>query len=91
MAGESPGRLPNSYGILERLEKQTKTCPYIWYEHENIRSVGANGRVSVNVWGAITYAGLGPLFRNPGRLTAEVDNEIIDDVLLAFAINGTIS
>ncbi|KAL3196639.1 hypothetical protein MRX96_015409 [Rhipicephalus microplus] len=48
------------------------------YEHENIRSVGASGRVSVNVWGAITYAGLGPLFRITGRLTAEVYNEIID-------------
>ncbi|KAL3206650.1 hypothetical protein MRX96_010706 [Rhipicephalus microplus] len=58
------------------------------YEHENIRSVGASGRVSVNVWGAITYAGLGPLFRIPGILTAEVYNEIIDDVLLSFAING---
>ncbi|KAL3192337.1 hypothetical protein MRX96_059150 [Rhipicephalus microplus] len=58
------------------------------YEHENIRSVGASGRVSVNVWGAITYAGLGPLFRIPGRLTAEVYDEITDDVLLPFAING---
>ncbi|KAL3244439.1 hypothetical protein MRX96_002203 [Rhipicephalus microplus] len=58
------------------------------YEHENIRSVGASGRVSVNVWGAITYACLGALFRIPGRLTAEVYNEIIDDVLLPFAING---
>lgn len=61
---------------------------YCRCEHENIRSVGASGRVSVNVWGAITYAGLGPLFRTPGRLTAEVYNEIIDDVLLPFAING---
>ncbi|KAL3197707.1 hypothetical protein MRX96_044771 [Rhipicephalus microplus] len=58
------------------------------YEHEDIRSVGASGRVSVNVWGAITYAGLGQLFRIPGRLTVEVYNEIIDDVLLPFAING---
>ncbi|KAH7944675.1 hypothetical protein HPB51_028609 [Rhipicephalus microplus] len=57
------------------------------YEHENIRSVGASERVSVNVWGAITYAGLGPLLRIPGRLTAEVYNEIIDDVLLPFATN----
>ncbi|KAH8022825.1 hypothetical protein HPB51_005985 [Rhipicephalus microplus] len=48
------------------------------YERENIRSVGASGRVSVNAWGAITYAGLGPLFRITGRLTAEVYNEIID-------------
>ncbi|KAL3210533.1 hypothetical protein MRX96_052164 [Rhipicephalus microplus] len=54
------------------------------YEHENICSVGASGRVSVNVWGAI----LGSLFRIPGRLTAEVYNEIIDDVFLPFAING---
>ncbi|KAL3261118.1 hypothetical protein MRX96_046183 [Rhipicephalus microplus] len=58
------------------------------YEHENIRSVGASRRVSVNVWGALTYAGLGPLFRIPGRLTAKVYNEIIDDVLLSFAVNG---
>ncbi|KAL3180096.1 hypothetical protein MRX96_037479 [Rhipicephalus microplus] len=60
----------------------------LWYERENIRSVGGSGRVSFNVWGAITYAGLGPLFRILGRLTAEVYNEIIDDVLLPFAITG---
>ncbi|KAL3205934.1 hypothetical protein MRX96_052907 [Rhipicephalus microplus] len=38
--------------------------------------------------GATTYAGLGPLFRIPGRLTAAVYNEVIDDVPLPFAING---
>ncbi|KAL1470316.1 hypothetical protein MTO96_040509, partial [Rhipicephalus appendiculatus] len=47
-------------------------------ERENIRSAGANGRVSVNVWGAKTYAVLGPLFRIAGRFTAEHYNDIID-------------
>ncbi|KAH6920878.1 hypothetical protein HPB50_028132 [Hyalomma asiaticum] len=61
------------------------------YKHENIRSVGASGRVSVNVWGAITNAGLGPLFRIPGRLTAEVYNDIIDHVLLPFSRKWTLS
>lgn len=77
--GYHPGNVPRRKSIDQF---------YCRYEHENIRSVGASGRVSVNVWGAITNAGLGPLFRIPGRLTAEVYNDIIDHVLLPFAVNG---
>lgn len=40
------------------------------------------------MWGAISYAGLGPLYRIPGRLTAEGYKEICDNVLLPYAVNG---
>ncbi|KAH9378627.1 hypothetical protein HPB48_019322 [Haemaphysalis longicornis] len=58
------------------------------YEEGNIRNVAANGQVSVNVWGAISYGGLGPLHRVPGRLTANIYNSIINTILLPFAVYG---
>ncbi|KAL3229431.1 hypothetical protein MRX96_023614 [Rhipicephalus microplus] len=80
--------------LLRALLARARKIRHNWevYEHENIRSVGASGRVSINLWGAITYAGLGPLFRIIGRLTAEVYNvrrcSTMVDVLLPFTIYG---
>nr|XP_054919978.1 uncharacterized protein LOC126516939 [Dermacentor andersoni] len=52
-----------------RPEKARDEEKYTW----NVRS---SGRVSVSVWGAISYDGLGPLYRIPGRMTAEVYAEV---------------
>lgn len=48
----------------------------------------SSGRVSVSVWGAISYDGLGPLYRIPGRMTAEVYAEVAETVLLPYVLDG---
>lgn len=40
------------------------------FSPQNIQEVAASGRVSVNVWGAISHKGLGPLVRIDARFTS---------------------
>ncbi|KAG0416943.1 hypothetical protein HPB47_006041 [Ixodes persulcatus] len=52
------------------------------------REVATSGRRRVNVWGAISRQGLGPIFRIDGRLTSEVYSDIIDHVLMPYVLDG---
>ncbi|KAG0426959.1 hypothetical protein HPB47_025985 [Ixodes persulcatus] len=58
------------------------------YDPHFIQEVAASGRRCVNVWGAISRQGLGPIFRIDGRLTSEVYSDIIDHVLFPYVLNG---
>lgn len=55
---------------------------------EFIQRVAASGRSSVNVWGAITLTGLGPLVRIENRFTADMYCSVLDDVMLPYLLNG---
>ncbi|KAM7287682.1 uncharacterized protein ISCGN_031373 [Ixodes scapularis] len=50
------------------------------YDPEFLQEVAASGRSVVNVWGAVSYQGLGSLHRIEGRLTSENYCNILDDV-----------
>ncbi|KAG0439738.1 hypothetical protein HPB47_016545 [Ixodes persulcatus] len=54
------------------------------YDPEFLQEVVASGRSVVNVWGAVSYQGLGPLHRIEGRLTSENYCNILDDVMLPY-------
>ncbi|KAG0430205.1 hypothetical protein HPB47_022909 [Ixodes persulcatus] len=55
-----------------------------FYRTQNTAEVAASGRRCVNVWGAISRQGLGPILRIDGRLTSEVYSDIIDHVLMPY-------
>ncbi|KAG0441650.1 hypothetical protein HPB47_015899 [Ixodes persulcatus] len=50
--------------------------------------VASSGRTSVNVWGAISKHGLGPLHRIVGRLTSTSYCDVVDTVLIPFVRSG---
>lgn len=53
-----------------------------------MRPIAASGRASVSVWGAISPHGLGPLHRIDGSLTALQYVDILDHVMLPYALDG---
>lgn len=55
-----------------------------------VQRVANSGRTCVNVWGAVSKHGLGPLQRIAGRLTSATANycNIMDAVLLPFVHSG---
>lgn len=53
-----------------------------------IQTVLMSGRCAVNVWGAITKHGLGPLVRIEGRFVAESYCAILRDQLLPYLLDG---
>ncbi|KAM7313614.1 hypothetical protein ISCGN_003467 [Ixodes scapularis] len=58
------------------------------YDPEFLQEVAASGRSVVKVWGAVSYQGLGPLYRIEGRLTSENYCNILDDVMLPYVLGG---
>ncbi|KAG0420208.1 hypothetical protein HPB47_003608 [Ixodes persulcatus] len=58
------------------------------YDPYFIQEWAASGRRCVNVWGAISHQGLGPIFRINGRLTSKVYSDIIDHVLIPYVLDG---
>ncbi|XP_049519718.1 uncharacterized protein LOC125944032 [Dermacentor silvarum] len=52
---------------------------------DNVQGVSASGRSSVNVWGAVSRYGLGPLQRIRGHLSSEQYCNILNNVLLPYA------
>ncbi|KAG0426086.1 hypothetical protein HPB47_026796, partial [Ixodes persulcatus] len=53
-----------------------------------VQRVASSGRTSVNVWGAISKHGLGPLHRVVGRLTSTSYCDVVDTVLIPFVRSG---
>lgn len=53
-----------------------------------VQRVANSGRTCVNVWGAVSKHGLGPLHRITGRLTSASYCDIVDTVLLPFVQGG---
>lgn len=53
-----------------------------------VQRVASSGRTSVNVWGAISKHGLGPLHRIVGRLTSTSYCDVVDTVLIPFVRSG---
>ncbi|KAM7315852.1 putative transposable element tc1 transposase [Ixodes scapularis] len=58
------------------------------YDPQFIQNVAASGRTMVNVWGALSKDGLGPLFRIEGSLTSQIYCEVIDYVMLPYVLDG---
>lgn len=50
--------------------------------------VFSSGRHSVGVWGALSIHGLGPLLRVEGRFNASAYGDILEDVLIPYALEG---
>lgn len=53
-----------------------------------VRDVLASGRCSVNVWGAISAQGLGPLVRLPRAFNAAAYRDLLDEHLLPYICGG---
>lgn len=48
----------------------------------------SSGRCAVNVWGAITRDGLGPLVRLPQPFNSAAYCDVIDNTLIPYALDG---
>ncbi|XP_070389482.1 uncharacterized protein [Dermacentor albipictus] len=58
------------------------------YEPGYVSEIHSSGRCTVNVWGAISKEGLGPLIRLSPSFTAEAYCDILDYHLLPYALDG---
>ncbi|KAK8787356.1 hypothetical protein V5799_022868 [Amblyomma americanum] len=58
------------------------------YDPHYIQQVAASGRCVVSVWGALSQQGLGPLHRIDGTLTADKYQDIIEQVLIPYTLDG---
>lgn len=58
------------------------------YNPQFVYNVVASCRTAVNVWGAVSREGLGPLFRIAGSLTSDTYCAIIDYVTIPYALDG---
>ncbi|KAH6922278.1 hypothetical protein HPB50_011940 [Hyalomma asiaticum] len=58
------------------------------FDAPNLHRVASSGRCSVNVWGSISKDGLGPLVRLDGRFTAAAYTDLLDSVVIPYALNG---
>ncbi|KAH6927980.1 hypothetical protein HPB50_010210 [Hyalomma asiaticum] len=58
------------------------------FDAPNLHRVASSGRCSVNVWGSISKDGLGPLVRLDARFTAAAYTDLLDTVLIPYALNG---
>lgn len=54
----------------------------------NLHCVASGGRCSVNVWGFISKDSLGYLVRLNGRFTDAAYIDLLDTVLIPYALNG---
>lgn len=59
-----------------------------WNDPVSVRQLVASGHTSINLYAALTCAGLGPLVRVTGSATAEACVDIIDTVLVPFLLDG---
>ncbi|KAG0445740.1 hypothetical protein HPB47_014097 [Ixodes persulcatus] len=58
------------------------------YDAPYVQTIAASGRSPVQVWGAISSSGLGPLHRIEGPFTASKYVEILREVLLPHVLEG---
>ncbi|KAH9364957.1 hypothetical protein HPB48_012965 [Haemaphysalis longicornis] len=58
------------------------------YEPEYVQEVAPSGRTTVNVWAVMSKDGLCPLHRIEGSLTAEKYSEILEYVMIPYALHG---
>lgn len=72
-------RVANSYIYVFHLTR---------YQPDYVCDVLSSGRCAVNVWGAITKEGLGPLVRLPPAFNACAYCELLDVHLIPHALNG---
>ncbi|KAM7315266.1 hypothetical protein ISCGN_005048 [Ixodes scapularis] len=56
-----------------------------------LQRVASSGRCAVSVWGAVSKDGLGPLIRLDGRFNSASYKELVETVLLPYALNGPFS
>ncbi|KAM7284653.1 hypothetical protein ISCGN_001747 [Ixodes scapularis] len=83
------GELEDLCSLRNHLGVVTSVASWlVRYDPAYFQQVLSSGRCSVNIWGAISRNGLGPLVRLEGRLTGEVYARLIDDVLIPYALNG---
>ncbi|KAH9374822.1 hypothetical protein HPB48_021142 [Haemaphysalis longicornis] len=54
----------------------------------NLQRISSSGRCAVSVWGAISSHGLGPLVRMEGRFNAAAYEDIVDSVVINYALDG---
>lgn len=53
--------------------------------------VRSSGRTSVLVWGALSYEGLGPLYRVKEKMTSDTYSDIVQNTLLPYVLDGPFS
>ncbi|KAH9365745.1 hypothetical protein HPB48_008061 [Haemaphysalis longicornis] len=58
------------------------------YEPEYVQEVASSGRTTVNVWAVMSKDVLGTLHRIEGSLTAEKYSEILEYVMIPYALDG---
>ncbi|KAH7944208.1 hypothetical protein HPB52_017190 [Rhipicephalus sanguineus] len=58
------------------------------FDAPNLHRVASSGRCSVNVWGSISKDGLGPLVRLDGLFRAAAYTDLLDTILIPYALNG---
>ncbi|KAH6926081.1 hypothetical protein HPB50_014107 [Hyalomma asiaticum] len=61
------------------------------YDPLYVQEVAWSGRTAVNVWGAVSRDGLGVLHRIVGPLTSRKYCDILDCVMIPYALNGPFS
>lgn len=58
------------------------------FDAPNLHRVASSGRCSVNVWGSISKDGLGPLVCLDGSFRAAAYTDLLDTMLIPYALNG---
>ncbi|KAH6946346.1 hypothetical protein HPB50_012875 [Hyalomma asiaticum] len=58
------------------------------YDPHYVQEVASSGRTAVNVWGAVSRDGLGVLHRIEGPLTSPKYCDILDYVMIPYALDG---
>ncbi|KAG0421744.1 hypothetical protein HPB47_002404, partial [Ixodes persulcatus] len=58
------------------------------YQPDYVSNVLSSGRCSVNVWGAVSLAGLGPLVRLPPSFNSASYCDLPDNTLIPYALDG---
>lgn len=58
------------------------------YDPLYVQEVASSGRTAVNVWGAVSRDGLGVLHRIEGPLTSAKYCDILDYVMIPYALDG---
>lgn len=60
-------------------------------DHQYAWKVRSSGRTSVLVWGALSYEGLGPLYRVKEKMTSDTYSDIVRNILLPYVLDGPFS
>ncbi|KAH6948725.1 hypothetical protein HPB50_026026 [Hyalomma asiaticum] len=58
------------------------------FTQQNSKHVAGSGRTAVNVWGAISFPGLGPLVRIEGKFNSAAYCDILEYVLIPYVLDG---